>query len=248
MNNIIRPLTAIAAMQLFGLAPATAASVTLGSATPAVGDGVQLLAFSTSSADNTDHAFVGSDYLAADNSGLYVGQSFTTGSNVGGYELNSISVRQVSWAGTFWDYTGGEITLRIFPGGGGDNGELLLETVPIAPGAGSDAVFGGTPADPMWLTFALTSPLTVAANTQYSFAFRSNGTGANDQFFMELDGTSDGGAYTGGSSITVDDGNNLWNGNTEGDRAFVANMTAIPEPSITFLGGLGVLGLLRRRR
>ena len=232
-----------------GLASLPAATITLGTSTPGAGDGITFIGGSTGDGDNTDHDFVASDYLGNHNQGLDVGQSFTTGANVGGYLLSSISVRQVSWASDY-DYTGGDVTLRFFDSSGGffPSAQMASQTVSIDPGVGGDVVTGGAPTLPMWLTFTFDAPIALDANKLYAFVFHSTGTSSNDGFFMNLDGTSNGGAYTGGSSITADNTSNLWNGNSSGDRTFVATMAAVPEPSVALLGGLGLLGLLRRRR
>lgn len=235
-------------------AHSAAATVSLGTTTPAVGDGVQNLNFSTSTANNTDVQFVGSEYLAGDN-GNKLGQSFTTGSNIGGYELSAISVRQVSWGTTFWDYTGGTVNLKVFTmnsvtsPGVWSTTQLALESATVA---GTGAPTNGTPgANAQWLTITLGTSLELAANTMYGFMLTASGTAGNQEFFMEIDGTSTN-TYAGGFALTTGDFGlaPVWDGNNgqPSDRAFVASMTAIPEPSAALLGGLGLLVMLRRRR
>lgn len=254
MKKDIHKLAAVAALPLLGLATASAASVSLGTATPDAGDGVSFIATSTSDADNTAHSYVPNDYVGNGN-GLNVGQSFTTGANAGGYLLDSISVRQVSWASDY-DYTGGNVTIRLFDSSGGFFPSVLLtqQVAAVDPGAGGDVVIGGTPASPMWLTFSFDSPIALDANKLYAFVFSSDGTNGNDGFFMNLDGVNSD-SYAGGSSITEDNTANLWSGGVDdgagggpSERTFVASMSFVPEPSSALLGGLGLLGLLRRRR
>jgi hypothetical protein len=256
MKKSIRVLQGICFVQLATMLPAAAATVTLGSATPGVGDGVQNLNFSTSTANNTAVQFVASEYLAGDNTNK-LGQTFTTGANVDGYSLSSISVRQVSWGTTFWDYTGGTITLNVFSidstsGGVAAVTDLVLETAAVGGEPDGITLSNGTPgANAQWLTFNLTTALNLAANTQYGFMFAASGTGGNDGFFMELDGTNTS-TYAGGYALTTGDinGTTTWDGNNgqPSDRAFVASMTAVPEPTAALLGGLGILALIRRRR
>ena len=96
---------------LVAAAQVSASIVTVSDSAPAVGDGVQNLSFSNDDASNTQVQF-SSNYVAGDNAAL--GQTFTTGSDPAGYLLDTIAVRQVSWGTTFWDYTGGNVTLQVF--------------------------------------------------------------------------------------------------------------------------------------
>jgi hypothetical protein len=241
---------------LASVLPAAAATVSLGTAVPEAGDGTQNLNFSTSTATNTNVQFVPSEYLAGDNSNK-LGQSFTTGPNGAGYLLNSVSVRQVSWGTTFWDYTGGTVTVKVFSmdsvsGGVWTTTELALETATVGGEPDGITFSSGTPgANAQWLTVNLDSPVLLLGNTLYGFMLASTGTGSNDGFFMEIDGTSTN-SYSGGFAITTGNinGNTMWDGNNgqPTDRAFVANMTAVPEPSAALLVALGSLALARRRR
>jgi hypothetical protein len=238
---------------------ATAATVTLGTAVPLVLDGVHNLNFSTGSSTNTTIAGAASDYVAGDN--VAVGQTFTTGSHAGGYSLSSISVRQVSWGTTFWDYTGGTVTLQIFRWNSVTSGvnnitQLALETATVGGEPDAITFSSGTPsANARWLTIGLGTSIAMLPNTMYGFQLVSSGTGGNDGFFMELSGTNTN-SYAGGFATgtgTVDgnpDPNAVWDGNSgrPSDRAFVATMTAVPEPAAGMLGGMAALLFLRRGR
>ncbi len=246
----------IALVCLASIFPASAATVTLGTTAPTVGDGVHNLNFSTSASNNTDVQYVPSEYLAGDN-GNKLGQSFTTGANTGGYSLSAISVRQVSWGTTWWDYTGGTVSLKVFSmdsvgGGVWSTTGLALETAAVGGEPDGIGPTSGTPgANAQWLTVTLSTTLNLNANTLYGFMLAASGTGGNDGFFMEIDGTNTS-TYTGGFALTTGDinGTSMWDGNNgqPTDRAFVATMTAVPEPSAALLGGLGVLMLFRRRK
>jgi hypothetical protein len=268
MKTPARLIQGIAVFHLVSMLPAAAATITLGTATPTVLDGVQNLNFSTNDATNTAVAFVGNDYLAGDNSAA-IGQSFTTGANTGGYSLSAISVRQVSWGTTFWDITGGTITLQVFKlnswsGGVGSITQLAQETATVSGEPDGITLSSGTPgSNARWLTVNLATAVTLLPGTEYGFQIMSDGTGINDRFFMQIDGTSTN-SYAGGFALGTGkpgfvasplnvgtlDTTAVWRGNdgAPSDRAFVATMTAVPEPSAALLGGLGMLMLLRRRR
>ena len=219
--------------------------LSLSSGIPDVLDGVQNLNFSTSEATNT-HVLPNYRAYLAGGTGAAPGQTFTTGPNAGGYSLSSISVRQVSWGTTWWDYTGGEVTLQVFridpSKGGGVRGiiPLALQTATVGGEDDGTGQSSGTPGDSaQWLTVTLEEPVVLAADTMYGFQIVSPGTGGNDQFFMELDGTSTN-SYAGGFAIRtpkVSDGTLphpglVFDGNNgqPSDRAFVATMTKLPGP------------------
>jgi len=257
MKNALPSIQGIALVCLASIFPAGAATVTLGTTAPTVGDGVQNLNFSTSTSNNTDVQYVPSEYLAGDN-GNKLGQSFTTGANTGGYSLSAISVRQVSWGTTFWDYTGGTVTLQVFSmdtnhlNGVWTTTQLALDTATVSGEPDGIGYSSGTPgANAQWLTVTLSTTLNLNANTLYGFMLAASGTGGNDGFFMEIDGTNTN-SYAGGFALTTGEinGTTKWDGfnGQPSDRAFVATMTAVPEPSAALLGGLGMLMLFRRRK
>lgn len=260
MKNTIPSIKGIALVCLASILPVSAATVTLGTAVPTVLDGVQNLNFSTNDATNTAVAFIPSKYLAGDNINA-LGQTFTTGANTGGYSLSAVSVRQVSWGTTYWDFTGGTVTLQIFKlnsfnGSIGSITQLALETATV--GGEPDGIgysFGTPGANAQWLTVNLATSVTLDPNAIYGFQIISDGTGGNDQFFIEIDGTNTN-SYAGGFALGTGkvsgqpDAVAVWAGNDgqPSDRAFVATMTAVPEPSAALLGGLGLLLFFRRRK
>ena len=224
-------------------------TASLSAETPWVGDGVQNLNFSTNAASNTQHPYVANNYIGLRTDGLHAGQSFTTGSNPAGYTLSSVSVRQVSWGATGWDYTGGNVSLRVLSLSGDAGGVLTgvdLREESAAIGGADGGYTNGVPGEAIWLTFELSSPVTLAPDSLYGFVFSSDGNAANDGFLMEWDGTGTN-SYDGGGSLTVPPGGlDPWSGGTPSDRAFVATMTALgpvdgPEINVSFNAGESVL-------
>lgn len=241
MKTCFRTLAAVAGLHLACIASALGATAGLDTATPSVIDGVQNLNFSTNDATNTAIQYVPNDFLAGDN-GAALGQTFTTGANSGGYSLSSISVRQVSWGTTYWDYTGGTVTLQIFQlnstsGGVSNITQLALETATVGGEDDGITYSQGVPAAPRWLTVTLGTPVVLNPNAMYGFQIIASGTGANDQFFLHLDGTSTN-SYAGGFALGTGkvsgqpDPVAVWDGNNgqPGDRAFVATMTGLTVP------------------
>ena len=213
---------------------ADAAVVSLGANQPDVEDGVQNLNFSMDQYDNTELQYVASDYIGNRTDGLMMGQTFRTGAYALGYSLSSISVRQVNWGPTSWDYTGGNITIRVFALAGGSGPvweatELSSETGAVGGDPGG-VVVSNMPSAAQWLTVTLGSPLNLNPDTLYGFAISSDGTEANEGFFMEMDGTATD-YYEDGFAFSVDTTSSLWDGGNgqPSDRAFVAAMTQLAE-------------------
>jgi hypothetical protein len=253
-KSLLSSLLGITSLAIFGIAnitPAAGATAGFGTDVPAVLDGVQNLNFSTNDATNTAVAFAANDYLAGDNQAA-LGQTFTTGSNAAGYTLSAISLRQVSWGTTFWDYTGGTITLQVFKlnswsGGVGSITPLAQETATVGGEPDGIGISSGTPgANAQWLTVTLDTPVTLEANVVYGFQIMSDGMGTNDGFFIQVDGTNtnsyaDGFALGTGKpgfvasplNVGTLDTTAVWRGNdgAPSDRAFVATMTAVPPPA-----------------
>jgi len=201
------------------------------------------------------------------------GQTFTTGSNATGYTLSNIWVQHVDYTGevknyttdyngTWWDLpSGAQLTLRITnPGQAGTSNFALASFNYTATGtenagkvwSGSGSNNTNNPGDGYWLDFALSSPVSLAANTQYGFDLTS--TSGNGYF--ELAGTDTLNAFTGGSAYngsTAGATDNTLNA-LQGSRVFVAAMApnaAVPVPatfSLVAAGGLGLLACGFRRR
>ncbi len=91
----------------------------------------------------------------------FVGQTFTTGNNSGGYQLNSVSVWD-QWEQSGGFASGNTITLNIFTPGA---------TSMLYTGTGTVATAGSNGA---WITYTVTAPVTLAANTLYAYSIGTN--------------------------------------------------------------------------
>lgn len=84
-----------------------------------------------------------------------------------------------------------------------------------------------------------------AANTSLTFSFTYEGGSTYSYSF----GSGSGSNFVASSTISGIDGFELYSSRQGGSENFGANnISIVPEPSITLLGSLGILGLLRRRR
>jgi hypothetical protein len=185
---------------------------------------------------------IGNEHISDNASDLWPnrpshGQSFLTLSNVGGYMLNSVTLKSNS---------------------GGDNGEsgTAFNVVIGSLAAGVMTQIGTTEtavsssySSGDWITFTLDTPLALAASTQYGFLMGGS-AGGGFRTASNLDDST----YTGGAAISSGSNTGVPNLNSvtdnAGDRVFHVGLTAVPvpEPSTTALLGLGGLALILRRR
>jgi hypothetical protein len=182
------------------------------------------------------------------------GQSFTTSGTSAAYQLNSVTV-----------YANGT-------GGNGSAGPLILDLGTYTSGADAASSsftvlnsytassstdvssIAGQPNSGEWITFTLTTPIILSANTTYGFAVGSTGAG----LLLGQDASS---TYTGGTAFsTTPNGNGPGDGTDEGglrstptgintvnafNRVFDVSLTATtPEPSTYVLLGFGLLSLV----
>lgn len=212
------------------------------SGAPAVGNGVEYLGHMAGTSGYITGAPEKDNYVAHDNTAC-LGQTFTTGNDPSGYELNSISFEQVTnggqYGGTYaQNLAGGSLGYRVFSLSGSTIGSVLatessISITPIMTWEHPNPAGSGA----WWVTITFASPITLAANTQYAFDLQPDSAG---QFYMEWDGTNVSN-FSGGQAF-ADDGSGGANGYTPnatsvtlltGSRTFVANMTALGAPSVT---------------
>ena len=240
-----------AAGLLAGLATSANAATMIWSTVAPTVDGADIASFAgaTTDANNLGAGADAATYTA--NNQPNQGQTFTTGSNPGGYTLSAVTMQHVAYGGTFWSLDtgwnpfGGRFEISIGTISAGVLTDVGFETSPMvgsAPANQNNATGSG-----QYVTWTLDTTIILVPNAIYAFSIDS----VADQFggpFMEFSGigtTSD--SYTGGEAFSEDKGTNAVT-NLTGDRVFHLDIAAVPEPSAALLGGLGMLALLRRRK
>lgn len=159
------------------------------------------------------------------------GQTFVTGSNAGGYELSSVTLKNLSTTRTSnptFNLLIGSITGTTFTQVG------TTETA-VAPDF--------APGD--YITFKLDTPVLLDANTTYGFLW-----GTGDSGFIPTNNMDDS-TFPGGTAISSGDNNspdldNLIPRNL--DRVFFLDIAEVPEPGTLVLLGLGMFSLMGRGR
>ncbi|MGC3990395.1 MAG: alginate lyase family protein [Chthoniobacteraceae bacterium] len=172
------------------------------------------------------------------------GETFTTGSNTGGYLLSSITVRIVGYTNntasgtnnTYYTLTHTTSTFRLRVGeiSGTTFIPISIETAASGgsgnPGSSSSANGPGT-----YLTFTFTAPIVLRPNTAYGFDL-----GTSSDYFEMLgirDGASGGNPYTAGTAYTT--GTNGVAAGTittqTGDRVFQLSMATYTPATSTFV-------------
>lgn len=158
------------------------------------------------------------------------GQSFTTGSNVLGYQILSFTVQA---AGA--QNANGGYNLRV----GTISGTSFSAIYSDSTGTVTTDVAANN-----YITFTFASPVTLAANTTYGVDVGRTASGYTLYSNTNSASYSGGANYTSGASGV----GNTSISNTSTDLVFHLDMVAIPEPSTVGLLGLSGLLLLRRRR
>ncbi len=246
---------------VFGLSMVSHAAILSWSSTAPAQDGADIWNFSGVSADADNIA-------AGDDQGTYVaigrdavGQTFTTGNDVGGYQLNAITLQHVNYD-TFWSldtgwngYNAGGFEVQIGTIAAGVFTPLASDTALMDASAPANANPGTGSAQ--YATLTLSSPVNLNASTVYGFAVFSSNDGTTDPFngpYFETNGdgtTSDN--YTAGEAFGLA-ASGAFPPVTDtvisqtGDRVFHLDMVVVPEPATVGMVGIGAGLLLMHRR
>lgn len=176
------------------------------------------------------------------------GQTFTTGSNAGGYRVKAIWLRHAGYtsntATTFWRTANGAgLTVRVTnpAAAGTGNFALATETVTtsgsesgtpntLAPVTASTSNANGTG---VWVRLALSLPVTVQPNTNYGFDVTSSSSTLYFETLGIRDAASGGNPYAGGTAYngsTNGAADNTMNPLT-GDRVFLVELESVVPPT-----------------
>ncbi|MGC3991951.1 MAG: alginate lyase family protein [Chthoniobacteraceae bacterium] len=187
---------------------------------------------------NNGSANDGTTYIA--NNRPAQGQTFTTGSNTGGYTLSAITVRMQGYTnntasgsnigGYSLASTSSTFRIRVGTLSGTTFIPLTIETATSGgtgtPGTGSAANGPGT-----YLTFTLKAPIVLQPNTTYAFDL-----GTSSDYFEMLgirDGATGGNPYTAGTAYTSG-ASGVASGTVTtqtGDRVFQVSLTTYTPPT-----------------
>jgi autotransporter-associated beta strand protein len=178
------------------------------------------------------------------------GQTFTTGSNAGGYRVKAIWLRHAGYTGntasTYWrTANGASLTVRVTnPSAAGTSSfALTTETVTttggesgtpnsLAPVTSGTSSMNGTG---VWVRLAFTAPVTVQPSTQYGFDVTSGSTTLYFETLGIRDAASGGNPYPGGAAYngsTNGAADNAMNPLT-GDRVFLVELEPVVPPTAT---------------
>jgi fibronectin type 3 domain-containing protein len=242
----IWPLSA-AFLVISSLVGAHAATLTFNTAMPS--DGTVVISNTTGAAFDADNvggsgvnasgspnngaANDGTTYIASDRPAQ--GQTFTTGSNSGGYALNSITVRMqgytnnIASGNSIGGYNLSSASNSIYVRVGQVDGTTLIPVIcDIAYTGGSgNPGSGGTANGPgIYLTFTFAVPVILKPNTVYGFDL-AGGNGPYCELLGIRNGATGGNPYAGGTAYTS--GASGWGNNTvtaqAGERVFRVAMT-----------------------
>ncbi len=221
-NNLTTPTRKLtAAMMIVAVAAAaSAANVSFADKAPAHGaTDISNLTGANAESDNVNAGDHDATYIADDRP--LQGQTFTTGANASGYQLRSVTLREVPFE-TYALIPDLTYTLRITQPAQGKLLKLASETATVASdapgnlpnlGDGGDMGLGSG----KFITFTLDRVVELKPNTTYGFDV-SGGTGRH---YWQWDGTAKD-VYHGGSAYSVSPKGTVTERN--GDHVFVVGM------------------------
>ena len=209
------------------IGPAEAATLTWSSTAPIPGtNDAYNLTGTTTDAGNVNSGNDTGTYIAADRP--QIGQTFTTGTNPGGYLLTAVTVQHVTYGTTWWDLgpgwgSGSPWTIRIGTTNAGTFAPLAAETA-VMDSTFANGTFSGVGTG-KYGKLTLATPVSLLPNSTYAFLVDT----ANP--FMEVNGNN-GNVYAGGTAFSI--AHNASSGAVttySGDHVFVASMTAQAAPT-----------------
>jgi hypothetical protein len=236
---------------------AVAGDVTFSTTAPTAGPHDQAN-FTGAAADatNVNNGFVSSTYVAFDRA--TAGQTFTTGSNSLGYKVLGFWYQHVAYETFYYVPVGSTLTFRVTdPAQAGTAGFALdtesYTTTGSEPNTLPTDFQNFVPGTGTWVRFGFDTPTTVSANTLYGVDVTSIfTTGFDADAFFESNGTNDDNAYVAGSAYRGDTSmpgivTNQLNDRT-GDKVFLVELMAVPEPTAALLLLSGLVGACAARR
>jgi len=198
-----------AATLTFGTSAPTAGTASISNWTGATFDADNVGGSGTNAngSPNNGAANDGTTYVATNRPAQ--GQTFTTGSNAGGYTLSAVTVRVQGYTNNTasgsnignYDLNDTTSTFRLRVGRISGTTFIPLSQETAASGGSGNPGQGGTANGPgTYLTFTLKAPIVLAPNTTYGFDL-----GTNSDYFEVLgirDGATGGNPYTSGTAYT----------------------------------------------
>jgi hypothetical protein len=211
----------VAVMAAAVAATASAAKVSFATKAPACGaSDVSNLTGANTESDNVNGGDHDATYIADDRP--LQGQTFTTGTNAAGYQLRSVTLREVSFD-TYALIPDLTYTVRVTQPAEGKFLRLASETATLASdapgnlpnlGDGGDMGMGSG----KFITFTLDKVVELKPNTTYGFDV----SGGTDRHYWQWDGT-DKDVYRGGSAYSVSPRGKVTE--RSGDHVFVVGMS-----------------------
>ena len=213
------PLSLLLSVFLIASAEAATLSWSSTAPTPGINDAYNLVG-TTTDVGNVNSGNDSGTYIAADRP--QIGQTFTTGTDPGGYFLTAITLQHVTYGTTWWDLgpgwgSGNPWTLRIGTTNAGSFTPFATETA-VMDSTFANGKYSGVGGGE-YAKLTLDAPQMLSPNTTYAFLVDT----ANP--FMEVNGTNNN-VYAGGTAFNI--AHNASSGAVttySGDHVFLATMT-----------------------